>query len=49
MVTSIPITSTYKVANANHRLEKWITSVLVEKNKRITLTAAKKTIQELEE
>jgi tetratricopeptide (TPR) repeat protein len=33
---------------ALHRLEKWITSVLVEKNKRIRLAAAKKTIQQLE-
>lgn len=32
----------------HHRLEHWITHQLVEKNKRIRLAAAKKTIQELE-
>ncbi len=33
---------------AHHRLEKWLTSRLVEKNKRIRLAAAKKTIKVLE-
>lgn len=32
----------------HHKLEKWATPKLVEKNKRIRLAAAKKTIQELE-
>jgi len=32
----------------HHRVEKWSTNKLVEKNKQIRLTAAKKTIQELE-
>jgi hypothetical protein len=32
----------------HHRLEKWITNILVEKNKRIRLAAAKKTIATLE-
>ena len=32
----------------HHRLEKWITNRLVEKNKRIRLAAAKKTIEQLE-
>jgi hypothetical protein len=33
----------------HHKLEKWITHQLVEKNKRIRLQAAKKTIRQLEE
>ena len=33
----------------HHRLEKWATAKLVEKNKQIRLAAAKKTIEELEE
>jgi hypothetical protein len=33
---------------AHHRLEKWITHKLVEKNKRIRLEAAKRTISKLE-
>lgn len=33
---------------AHHKLQKWITQQLVEKNKRIRLAAAKKTIQQLE-
>jgi tetratricopeptide (TPR) repeat protein len=33
----------------HHRLEKWATHKLVEKNKQVRLAAAKKTIQELEE
>lgn len=32
----------------HHRLEKWMTKIMVEKNKKIRLTAAKKTIQQLE-
>lgn len=32
----------------HHRMEKWITGVVVEKNKRIRLAAAKKTIAQLE-
>jgi cell wall assembly regulator SMI1 len=32
----------------HHRVEKWATTKLVEKNKQIRLAAAKKTIQELE-
>ena len=32
----------------HHRLEKWITKIMVEKNKKIRLEAAKKTIQQLE-
>ena len=32
----------------HHRLEKWITKIMVEKNKKVRLHAAKKTIQELE-
>ncbi|MCY7309998.1 MAG: hypothetical protein LH619_04400, partial [Chitinophagaceae bacterium] len=32
----------------HHRLEKWITKVMVEKNKKIRLAAAKKTIATLE-
>jgi hypothetical protein len=32
----------------HHRLEKWITGRLVEKNKKIRLAAAKKTIATLE-
>ena len=32
----------------HHRLEKWITKIMVEKNKKIRLDAAKKTIQQLE-
>ncbi len=32
----------------HHKLEKWATNKLVEKNKQIRLAAAKKTIQELE-
>jgi tetratricopeptide (TPR) repeat protein len=36
------------LAPLHHRLEKWITHRLVEKNKKIRLTAAKKTIQQLE-
>ncbi|MDQ6757588.1 MAG: tetratricopeptide repeat protein [Bacteroidota bacterium] len=32
----------------HHRLEKWITKIMVEKNKKIRLNAAKKTIQQLE-
>jgi len=34
---------------AHHRIEEWITHQLVEKNKRIRLEAAKKTIQQLED
>ncbi len=33
----------------HHKLEKWITNIMVEKNKKIRLAAAKKTIQQLEE
>lgn len=33
---------------AHHRLEKWVTKKLIEKNKRIRLAAAKKTIETLE-
>jgi tetratricopeptide (TPR) repeat protein len=33
---------------AHHRIERWVTHQLVEKNKRIRLAAAKKTIQRLE-
>lgn len=33
---------------AHHRLEKWVTQKLTEKNKRIRLAAAKKTIETLE-
>ena len=33
----------------HHKLEKWATTKLVEKNKQIRLTAAKKTIEQLEE
>jgi hypothetical protein len=33
----------------HHKLEHWITHKLVEKNKRIRLAAAKKTIEQLEE
>jgi hypothetical protein len=32
----------------HHRLEKWITKIMVEKNKKIRLEAAKKTIASLE-
>ncbi len=32
----------------HHRLEKWITKIMVEKNKKIRLAAAKKTIEKLE-
>jgi len=32
----------------HHRLEKWITKIMVEKNKKIRLAAAKKTIEQLE-
>ena len=32
----------------HHRLEKWITKIMVEKNKKIRLAAAKKTIASLE-
>jgi hypothetical protein len=32
----------------HHKLEKWITKIMVEKNKKIRLDAAKKTIQQLE-
>jgi hypothetical protein len=32
----------------HHKLEKWITHKMVEKNKRIRLAAAKRTIQKLE-
>ena len=32
----------------HHRLEKWITKIMVEKNKKIRLDAAKKTIEQLE-
>ncbi len=32
----------------HHKLEKWATHKLVEKNKQIRLTSAKKTIEELE-
>jgi hypothetical protein len=32
----------------HHRLEKWITKIMVEKNKKIRLAAAKKTIATLE-
>jgi hypothetical protein len=32
----------------HHKLEKWITRKMVEKNKKIRLAAAKKTIQQLE-
>jgi len=32
----------------HHKLEKWATHKLVEKNKQIRLAAAKKTIEELE-
>jgi tetratricopeptide (TPR) repeat protein len=32
----------------HHKLEKWITKIMVEKNKKIRLEAAKKTIQQLE-
>jgi len=31
----------------HHRLEKWITKVMIEKNKKIRLDAAKKTIANL--
>ena len=31
----------------HHRLEKWITKIMVEKNQRVRLTAAKKTIEQL--
>ncbi len=31
-----------------HKLEKWITKIMVEKNKKIRLDAAKKTIAKLE-
>ncbi|MCW3073600.1 MAG: hypothetical protein JWP69_669 [Flaviaesturariibacter sp.] len=33
----------------HHKLEKWITRIMVEKNKRIRLAAAKKTIATLKE
>jgi hypothetical protein len=33
----------------HHRIEKWVTGKMVEKNKRIRLAAAKKTIKKLEE
>jgi len=33
----------------HHRLEKWATHILVEKNKQIRLAAAKKTIAKLEQ
>jgi len=32
----------------HHKVEKWATTTLVEKNKRLRLTAAKKTIDELD-
>jgi hypothetical protein len=32
----------------HHRLEKWMTKVMVEKNKKIRLAAAKRTIEQLE-
>ena len=32
----------------HHKLEKWITKIMVEKNKKIRLEAAKRTIQNLE-
>jgi len=32
----------------HHKLEKWVTHKLVEKNKRIRLAAAKRTIEKLE-
>ena len=32
----------------HHRLEQWITKIMVEKNKKIRLDAAKKTIAQLE-
>jgi hypothetical protein len=32
----------------HHKIEKWATYKLVEKNKQIRLTAAKKTIEQLE-
>ena len=32
----------------HHRMEKWITRIMVEKNKKIRLAAAKKTIEQLE-
>ena len=32
----------------HHRLEKWITKIMVGKNRKIRLAAAKKTIQQLE-
>jgi len=32
----------------HHRLEKWVTNIMVEKNKRIRLVSAKKTIERLE-
>jgi hypothetical protein len=32
----------------HHKLEKWITKIMVEKNKKIRLAAAKKTIATLE-
>jgi tetratricopeptide (TPR) repeat protein len=32
----------------HHKLEKWITNIMVEKNKKIRLAAAKKTIEQLE-
>ncbi len=32
----------------HHRLEKWVTKIMVEKNKKIGLAAAKKTIATLE-
>lgn len=32
----------------HHRLEKWMTKIMVEKNKKIRLAAAKKTIAKLE-
>ena len=33
----------------HHKLEKWITKIMVDKNKKIRLAAAKKTIEQLEE
>jgi hypothetical protein len=32
----------------HHRLEHWVKHIMVEKNKKIRLTAAKKTIEQLE-
>ena len=32
----------------HHKVEKWATAILIEKNKQIRLAAAKKTIEQLE-